>query len=394
MSMDRRRLIRTGGLGVLALGLGGCASRAPAGVGGRRGTGPGGTNGLVPVRVSWDRVIRTTVGLRPFRPSGFVVRADRLDLKTVVHNYGHGGAGHSLSWGTAALAAELALEHDDRVAAVLGCGVVGLTTARTLQRKGFQVVVYARELPPETASNMAWASFTPESGLFAPGGRTSAWDGQFRRAAVTGYHQLQLLVGRGYGISWIDSYSFLNRPPRAVPTTETDDLLLPDSLRRGGEILGPGEHPFPSPYARRRPTLRMEPNLYLASLVTDVRAAGGRIEVRSFDDTRDLMALDQRLLVNCTGLGAGALFGDGDVIPVKGQLTFLVPQSDVNYATFGGVPGGPGGGRFPIHMMPRADGIALGGTSERGVASLEPNVQARREIVEASKELFDAMAGA
>ncbi|HEY2907096.1 MAG TPA: hypothetical protein VGJ29_14435, partial [Vicinamibacterales bacterium] len=28
------------------------------------------------VRVSADRVIRTVVGLRPFRPSGFVVRAE------------------------------------------------------------------------------------------------------------------------------------------------------------------------------------------------------------------------------------------------------------------------------------------------------------------------------
>jgi len=64
----------------------------------------------------------------------------------------------------------------------------------------------------------------------------------------------------------------------------------------------------------------------------------------------------------------------------------------VNYATFGGVPGGPGGGGFPIHMMPRSDGIALGGTSERGVSSLAPNQEARRQILEASRELFDAMA--
>ncbi|HWM27715.1 MAG TPA: hypothetical protein VNQ14_04605, partial [Woeseiaceae bacterium] len=41
------------------------------------------------VNVSEDRVIRTVTGLRPFRSSGFVVRAEKLGDKTVIHNYGH-----------------------------------------------------------------------------------------------------------------------------------------------------------------------------------------------------------------------------------------------------------------------------------------------------------------
>jgi len=54
---------------------------------------------LPPVRVAADRVIRTVAGLRPYRASGFVVRGDALGDKKVVHNYGHGGAGITLSWG-------------------------------------------------------------------------------------------------------------------------------------------------------------------------------------------------------------------------------------------------------------------------------------------------------
>ena len=100
--MDRRSLLKTGTMGFLGLGLGvgpgGCVT----------GSGRGSSLSLAPVRVSWDRVIRTTVGLRPHRPSGFVLRAERLDAKTVIHNYGHGGSGMSLSWGTAFLAAEIA----------------------------------------------------------------------------------------------------------------------------------------------------------------------------------------------------------------------------------------------------------------------------------------------
>ena len=56
------------------------------------------------VRVSTTRVIRTIAGLRPFRQSGFVVKAQQMNDKIVIHNYGHGGSGWSLSWGAAALA--------------------------------------------------------------------------------------------------------------------------------------------------------------------------------------------------------------------------------------------------------------------------------------------------
>lgn len=80
---------------------------------------------LVPVDVRPERVIRTVVGLRPFRPSGFVVRAEKLDSKVVIHNYGHGGAGITLSWGTAQLAVEEGMKTGLRDCAVIGCGVVG-----------------------------------------------------------------------------------------------------------------------------------------------------------------------------------------------------------------------------------------------------------------------------
>ena len=383
--MDRRTLLKTGGMGVLGLGLGGCGVRS----GPSASTRPRLT--LSPVEASWERVIRTTVGLRPHRRSGFVVKADKVDDKTLIHNYGHGGAGMSLSWGTGYLAAELALEQESRRAAVIGSGVAGLTTGRQLQRMGFDVTIYAMAVPPNTTSNMSLASFTPTSGLVSVGGRTLEWDAQFRRAVDIAYKQLQPLVSPKYGVSWINMYSLMNEMPVAG-TGQGTGRLLATEFRPGRVILQPGEHPFPSRYASSRPSMRIEPSIYLDALMSDFVLFGGRIVIRKFDTPRDMAALEEPVIVNCTGLGSKALFDDQELIPVKGQLTVLVPQPEVDYATLGGIPGrAREEGGVGIHMQPRSDGIILGGTSERGECSLEPNEEARRRVVEDHIELFEAM---
>ena len=126
--MDRRTLLKTGSMATLGLGLSGCAARvSPPASFIQPLTRP--PIVLAPIRASWARVIRTTVGLRPHRPSGFLLKAEKFDAKTVVHNYGYGGAGISLSWGPGALDADLTLGQGDRRAAVLGSGAVGLAAA-------------------------------------------------------------------------------------------------------------------------------------------------------------------------------------------------------------------------------------------------------------------------
>ena len=138
--MDRRAWLRMSGAAAVGVGVGAC---------GTGGLEAGGMSPRLPrlnlplVRASWPRVIRTTVGLRPHRPAGFRMEAERFDAKTVIHNYGHGGAGLSLCWGTGALAAETALDHLDRRAAVIGAGAVGLAAARQLQRSELLVSAFS-----------------------------------------------------------------------------------------------------------------------------------------------------------------------------------------------------------------------------------------------------------
>jgi glycine/D-amino acid oxidase-like deaminating enzyme len=391
--MNRRTAIKTGGAALVGLGLGGCAS-----VSGLRSSRL--RVNLAPIEASWERVIRTTVGLRPHRPRGFLLKGEKLGDKLLIHNYGHGGAGHSLGWGTGAMAADIALQQPARRAAVIGCGTVGLTTARQLQRRGFAVTIYTRDVPPYTTSNMSLAAFTPTSGLISEE-RAPEWDAQFRQAVEISYRELQLLAGPRYGVSWIDNYTMTDTPPGPRQQSNTSGSgarqdsntsgLLPAHIQTSERIvLGPGEHPFPTKYAMRRSTLRIEPSWYLDALVADVLRFGGRIVVRMFDAPADLMTLTEPVVVNCTGLGSRELFADQTMLPVKGQLSVLIPQPEVNYEASGGGDRF-GGGR--ISAMPRSDGIAIGNTMERNVWTLEPNEEARQRNVGTAIAVFAAMRG-
>ena len=335
---------------------------------------------LAPVRVSEDRVIRTVVGLRPFRRSGFLVRAEPHNEKLLIHNYGHGGGGVSLSWGSADLAAELALASSERQAAVIGCGVIGLSTARLLQDRGFVVAIYARDLPPNTTSNIAGAQWFPVTVVDADQA-TAAFEAQFVRASRFANRYFQTLVSARYGISWRENYSISSHVTTAPSGGSWEWSHLRDLLIR--TELSPEESPFPSYRVSHFLSMHIEPSIYLPAVLQDFRLAGGHVVIRDFADARAMLALAEPIIVNCTGLAAGKLFDDADVIPIKGQLTVLAPQPEVDYITVG-----PG----DLYMMPRQDGIILGGTHERGEWSLEPNATEAARILRGQQELFASLA--
>ena len=169
-------------MGLSGLALPGCTTLS--GRGGQR------AGCLPPVLVSPERVIRTVAGLRPYRASGFVVRGEPLGDKRLVHNYGHGGAGITLSWGSSRLATLLGLQGHQGPIAVIGAGIMGLTTARLAQEAGFAVTIYAKAMPPDTTSNIAGGQISP-FGHFRDSAVTSAWRAQFVAAMDYSWRRLQ-----------------------------------------------------------------------------------------------------------------------------------------------------------------------------------------------------------
>jgi glycine/D-amino acid oxidase-like deaminating enzyme len=324
---------------------------------------------LPPVQVAENRVIRTVAGLRPYRRSGFVVRREQLGDNALVHNYGHGGGGITLSWGSSKIAAELGLPGHSGPVAVLGSGVMGLSTARLVQEAGFPVTIYTAALPPDTTSNIAGGQFHPYS-VFRDDMVTPEFRGQFTRALDYSWQRFQIMVGDDYGVRWLPTY---------VETSSPEAMLLA-TFPPVNRMLARAEHPFRGESMLRYDTMYVETGRYLRQMIRDVQIAGGTIEVRRFATPADIAALPEKLVFNCTGLGSRDLFGDQDLHPARGQLAILEPQPEVRYAATGGFG----------YMFPRPDGLILGGTFEVDEWSTTPVPADIARIIDSHKSFFDS----
>lgn len=54
-----------------------------------------------------DAITKTYAGLRPYRAESIRLESENIHGKQIIHNYGHGGAGLTLCWGSAHLALQL-----------------------------------------------------------------------------------------------------------------------------------------------------------------------------------------------------------------------------------------------------------------------------------------------
>ncbi|MGI8931912.1 MAG: NAD(P)/FAD-dependent oxidoreductase, partial [Sphingomicrobium sp.] len=286
-----------------------------------------------------------------------------------VHNYGHGGAGITLSWGTSRLAVDLGLPARSGRVAVLGAGIMGLTTARLAQEAGRDVIIYTAALPPDTTSNIAGGQWSP-LGAFRDSEVTPEWRAQFAAALEYSWRRFQIMTGDDYGIRWLPTYA----------ERGGDNPGPLDRYRVGLKQLPREEHPFPVDGIVRFDTMYAETGRLLRQLMRDFQIAGGRFVVRHFAAPADIASLAELLVFNCTGLGSRALFGDGKLIPVRGQLAILAPQPEIRYAYT--LDAG--------YMFPRADGIVLGGTFERNIWSTQTEPVAIARILESHRGVADA----
>lgn len=353
--MNRRHFLS----GVAAAGLSGCAHKAS--IAGLPSFEVVPT--LMPVRAEVDRLFRVTVCLRPFRAAGPRLDVERVGDKTVVHNYGHGGSGWSLSWGSSSIAVGKAMAVGERNVAVIGCGALGLTSATLLQRSGAKVTIYAKERPPEVRSARATGSWTPDSRIALTNSVTPDFPALWEKMCRTSFHMYESYLGMaGNPVEWTDRYALSDLSPEEARSAaqarqrgEGSSLEFARYENRVADLnpravsFPPGSHPFPTRYVRRNSSLTFNVAGYSRQLVNDFLVEGGKIENVEFHSPSELSSITEKVVINATGYGARAFWKDESVVPVRGQIAWLIPQPEVNYGiSYKGV-----------NVVARRDGIVV-----------------------------------
>jgi glycine/D-amino acid oxidase-like deaminating enzyme len=345
---------------------------------------------LAPLRARPDRIFDITVCLRPFRAAGPRLDTERIRDTLVVHNYGHGGSGWSLSWGSSTIAVSKALAQSPDRIAVVGCGVLGMTSALLAQAAGKPVTIYTREVMQHSMSMRASGSFTPDSRIALTDAVSPEFPALWEQMTRTSLKNFRGHLGLpGDPVRWIDRYYVSDLPAQsALPPAEGElqfasygsrlQDIFPD-----GEVLRPADTPFRAASVRRRGVLRFNIASYSQMLMTQFQIAGGRIEHREFHEPQEMAGLPEKVVINCTGYGARALWRDESVVPVRGQIAYLIPQAEFDYAL----------AYRDVNVIPRSDGIvvqAVSGGDMRGYNddSLVPDRQESDAAVQTLAKLY------
>jgi D-amino-acid oxidase len=240
---------------------------------------------------------------------------------------------------------------------VVGAGVVGLTTAVCLRSLGVEADVVARDAPEATTSAVAAALWYPYRAL--PADRVTAW------SAAT-YAELSRLAGRA-GVRMLAGTEVLDP---GTPDPWWRDAV-PD-LRRTGAGLR-----FMAPV--------VDMSVHLPWLAERLRALGGSVERRAIGS---LDELHTDAVVNCAGLGARELAGDGTLTAVRGQIVRVAAPAVTEWLVDQRDP------ERLVYVVPRERDVVLGGTAQEGDEDPEPDPATTEAIRARCAEMVPAVRGA
>ncbi len=251
---------------------------------------------------------------------------------------------------------------------VVGCGVSGLTSGLCLLEAGHSVTIWARDLPPQTTSNVAAAVWLPFKAF--PIERVTAW-------GKTTFQRFKMLQAeRESGVFMADVLDL-----KTDPSSDPWWVSAVESFRHvGQDELPPG---YADGFAFEAPVI--DTRVYLDYLLHSFQSRGGQVYQRAIGDLAEAFARSN-LVINCTGLGARELVGDRNLHSARGQVVcvrhngfrrVLIDEHNLAQLTY---------------IVPRTHDIVLGGTYEEYNESTEIDPETTQVILRRCTELVPAFA--
>ena len=219
---------------------------------------------------------------------------------------------------------------------VVGAGVIGLSSAVRLAEAGYEVAVFARDLPLETTSAVAAAVWYPY--LAAPRDKVAAW-------SKTTYDELARLAATEESVVLRGGVELLReKSPDPWWADAVPDLHRVDERPDG----------YDDGWSFTAPVVEMP--RYLPYLVARLEAAGGTLTRAALS----ALPNEADVVVNCTGLGARRMAADDTLSPVRGQILYVAQPGLTEWLIADDTNGDV------TYVVPRETDVVVGGTSQPG----------------------------
>jgi D-amino-acid oxidase len=252
-------------------------------------------------------------------------------------------------------------------ALIIGCGVAGLSCGIRLLEAGFDTTIWARELPPNTTSNIAAAIWYPYKAY--PETLVKQW------GAVTYDEFTQLAQEPHTGVTICSGRELFHE---SMPDPWWRDAV-PSFRRAHPDELPDGYH---DGFVFETPVIEMD--VYLPYLIDRFQSGAGVIEIREVRDLSEAFA-EYDLVINCAGLGARELVGDQTMVPIRGQIVRVARGEGEEFLMDEYGPLGV------TYIVPRSTDYILGGVAEGGNEALEPDPATAAAIIERCSLLLPAL---
>lgn len=227
--------------------------------------------------------------------------------------------------------------------AIVGAGVVGLSSGIRLRELGHSVTLFAERRTPETTSDRAAAAFTPPRGLLSD--RTLEWV----RASCRAFEELARTTPES-GVDLALFRELSTEPIPAVPAWAADV--------QGFQRLRDLPLPYVDGWAAVLPRIDMTRYLPWLERRFEVELGGSFVRARLLD-LGEPFEEGFELVVNASGLGARRLAHDDAVVPIRGQVVHAP-----NVLHLDTVLCDESRGRPCTYVIPFPDHVVIGGTFE------------------------------
>jgi D-amino-acid oxidase len=253
---------------------------------------------------------------------------------------------------------------------IVGAGVSGLTSAIELLAEGVKVKIITHQLAPQAASGVAGAFWEPYK--VEPWERVRGWS----QSSLEKFRSLAKQPATGVSITKLIQIF-------AEPTHAPEWMDMVGSRAAVEAELPPG---FPCGYVMEVP--KIETPLYLPYLLKRFVDNGGVLEQVDEPLTVGQLHASNRIIVNCTGVGAKDFCNDDEVFPMRGQIVSIEPQSNIDAILLH-----ESSDTTHTLIFPRTNDCVLGGTAQRDNWNLVDDPGTAEEIMANCAKLLPEIKG-